>query len=406
VHLPHTCVRLPRSGALLAAQASLVALPDELLRGILRRAWADRPPQDAAGEVRRAANLALVCRRMRELLRAQPLPLALDFSAACLRAAQRRWLLEPAQAGRVEAVSFHTEDALWEQPLLETFLALHGGTLLHLSGVPLQLVARASEVEGPALDMSGLRLTKLGMNCNLHDLLGPRNWNSTPWPPHVCMWPERLPGTLQELDLLGLESSWLTFLAWAPSSAGLAGRLSWLQTLSCTSKAYDAGSSVISSVPLLEGLTSLPHFEVAGMNIDLCSATFDRIRSVRIVARGHLCVYESVNEDMAMFVDHLYHTGLQAAELCTEHHYIQLRPNLTASTPQVVHAMIDTHGDRFAIEVGISDKAIWPWRVSMLQRLAWRRWPAPGAPDPPAARAAHERARAWAAEGMERHLQQ
>jgi hypothetical protein len=400
-------VRLPRLGALLAAQASLIALPDELLRSILRRAWAERPPHGAAGEVCRAANLALVCRRVRELLRAQPLPLALDFSAARLHAAQRRWLLEPAQAGRVEAASFHTEDALWEQPLFGNFLALHGGTLLHLSGMPLQLVARASQAEGPALDMSSLRLTKLGMNCNLHDLLGPRDWNSTPWPPHVCLWPERLPGTLEELDLLGLESSWLTFLAWAPeSSAGLAGRLPWLQTLSCTSKAYDAGSSVISNVPLLEGLTSLPHFEVAGMNIDLCSATFDPFRSVRIVARGHLCVYASMNEDMAMFVDHLCHAGLQAAELCTEHSYIQLRPDSTTSTPQVVHAMIDTHGDRFAIEVGIRDKALGPWHMSMLQRLAWRRWPAPGAPDLPAARAAHERARAWAAEGGQRHLLQ
>jgi len=41
--------RLPRSGALPAAQASLTALPDELLRGILQCAWADRPPHDAGG---------------------------------------------------------------------------------------------------------------------------------------------------------------------------------------------------------------------------------------------------------------------------------------------------------------------------------------------------------------------
>jgi len=41
---------------------------------------------------------------MRAVLRAWPLPLALDFSAARLSAAQRRWLLDPAQAGRVEVV--------------------------------------------------------------------------------------------------------------------------------------------------------------------------------------------------------------------------------------------------------------------------------------------------------------
>ena len=32
-----------------------------------------------------------------------------------------------------------------------------------------------------------------------------------------------------------------------------------------------------------------------------------------------------------------------------------------------------------------------------LYRLAWRRWPAPGAPELPAARAGHEVARAWVA---------
>jgi len=54
----------------------------------------------------------------------------------------------------VEAASFHSEDGFWEQPLLDSFLALHGGTLLQLSGMPLQLVARASQGKRPALDLS------------------------------------------------------------------------------------------------------------------------------------------------------------------------------------------------------------------------------------------------------------
>ncbi len=82
----------------------LITLPDKLLGRILRRAWADKRPRPAADEVRAAASLACVCRRMRAVLRAWPLPLALDFSAARLSAAQRRWLLDPAQAGRVEVV--------------------------------------------------------------------------------------------------------------------------------------------------------------------------------------------------------------------------------------------------------------------------------------------------------------
>ena len=36
-----------------AAQAPFLALPDELLVRILRRAWADRRPQSAADEVYR-----------------------------------------------------------------------------------------------------------------------------------------------------------------------------------------------------------------------------------------------------------------------------------------------------------------------------------------------------------------
>jgi len=182
----------------LAAQVSLVTLPDELLRGILRRAWTDRPLRPAVEEMRCAAGLARVCRRMRDLLRAQPLPLALDFSAARLTAAQRSWLLEPAQAGRVEAASFHTD--LREQPLLEKFLALHGRTLLHLSGVPLHLVARPSQEERPALDLSGLRLTKLGINgykIERH-LGGDHHMSAT----CLRLWPECLPGSLEELHLL------------------------------------------------------------------------------------------------------------------------------------------------------------------------------------------------------------
>jgi len=98
-----------------------IALPDELLGSILRRAWADRPPRPAAEEVRCAAGLASVCRRVRALLRAHPLPLALDFSAAPLSLAQAVLLLDPALAGRVEAASFQPKDALWKQPLLGKF---------------------------------------------------------------------------------------------------------------------------------------------------------------------------------------------------------------------------------------------------------------------------------------------
>jgi len=222
---------LPRLGALLDAQASFIALPDELLGRMLRRAWTDRPPRHAAEEVRSAAGLASVCRRVRKLLHAQPLPLALDFSAARLSASQRCWLLDRAQAGRVEAATLHSKDALWERLVLDGFLARHGGTLLRLSGVPLQLVASVNEEERPGLDLSGLRLTRLGIDCgDIRDLLyGARARRLWLWPPrlpHVWLWPARLPGALEELELIGLRGNDLENLAWAPhSSPGTAGQL-------------------------------------------------------------------------------------------------------------------------------------------------------------------------------------
>jgi len=95
-------------------------------------------PRPVAEEVRAAAVLASVCRRVRALLRAPPLPLALDFGAARLRVAQRTWLLQLAQTGRVEAASLHPEDALWQRPLLRSFLSRHCSALLRLSSMPLR----------------------------------------------------------------------------------------------------------------------------------------------------------------------------------------------------------------------------------------------------------------------------
>jgi len=215
-----------------AAQAPFLALPDELLVSILRRAWAVRRPQFAAAEVCAAAGLAFVCRRVRALLRAQPLPLMLDIRAARLSGAQRRWLLDPAQAGRMEAAFFDfceaelfaggddnvDEDArtgaLARLPLLTRLVALHGRTLQRLYGVPLQLVASASHEAQPALDVSAVRLTALGLDCwdveallRGDDALGAKC---------LRLWPERLPSALEELHLLGDDGGWLANLAWAP----------------------------------------------------------------------------------------------------------------------------------------------------------------------------------------------
>ena len=396
-------------------------LPDELLGGILRRAWAGRPPRPAATEVRPAAGLALVCRRVRELLRAPPLPLALDFSAAHLSDAQRRWLLGPARAGRVEDAKFCDRDEdeepfpdiLWERPLLDRFLARHGGTLLQLSGVPLQLVACGRRHRAPpALDLSGLRLTKLGITCC--DFYACR---------HDCeyLWPDYMPSTLEELDLLGLSEDCISGLAWASrSGAGVAGWLPRLHTLRFIADdiAYEPASRVspmlaIYNQPLLEGFASLPHLEVDGSGAPvegLDVQVFNKVRSARVVSGGHVELWAD-EEDAATAAERLCHARLQAAELCAERDGIRIYRLVGGVrcddeyaerlTRELVLKMITKCGDRFAVEAGLP-KVPPDGRHrgrARLNRLAWRRWPAPSAPDLPPARAAHERARAWAMRG-------
>jgi len=394
----------------------LTALPDHLLRSILRRAWADRPPRPAAEEVRAAAILACVCRRVRELLRAQPLPLDLDFSAARLSGAQRSWLLDPAQAGRVEAARFlvdcdeGSEDALWEQPDFDNFLARHGDTLLHLSGIPLRLVASVSQGEAPALDLSGLRLTRLGINCLDVGGLADGTWAERWW-----LWPKCLPGGLEELALLALREGWLEMLAWAPhSGAGLAERLPRLRTLHMV---YEGGEEPLmsDSVPLLEGFPVLPAFEVKSLDSDVAvhADLLGRVRSVRVVTGGRVVLWneqvipqENDVESVAAFVNSLCPAGLQAAELYAERG-IDLGPDNAAQTGvvneimhEIVRDMVSRVGDRFAVEVRVPEQPPGheSWDMTVQNGLARRRWPAPGAPGLQAARAAHERARAWAAE--------
>ncbi len=407
---------MPRSGALPAAQASFIALPDELLGGVLRRAWADRPRRPAAEEVRAAADLALVCRRVRELLRTLPLPLDLDFSAAPLSAAQRCWLLEPAQAGRVEAAKFYVafeadEVALWEQPVLKNFLALHGGTLLRLSGVPLRLVACVSQEDRPAVDLSGLRLTALGVDCC--DVIGLLHMDDNAGAKCLWLWPERLPGALEELHLLGLDGNWPGFLAWAPQPMpGLAGRLPRLHTLRVTSVEADLPLGdddtretqlCVYETPLLESSSGLRELKVGGADIDNYDDLFGQVRSLRIVAVGCVRLWND-QDDVATFVDRLCPAGLQAAALCAGKIPAPLLDpegaqdvDVIVHVHEIVRALILRCGDRFAVEVGVPHNPQ-GWAKAQLCRLAWRRWPAPGAPDLPAARAAHERARAWVAD--------
>ncbi len=307
----------------------------------------------------------------------------------------------------MEAANFYVafevdKDALWEEPLLGEFLARHGGTLLQLSGVPLALVARVSQEEQPALDLSGLRLTKLGIDCC--DVKRLMRFSGSMWTDSnnisIWLWPERLPGTLEELHLLALGACWLGYLEWAPqSTTGLA--LPRLHTL-CVEA---TGPVNLVHVPLLEGFPVLPAFKVDASGADVAAHAdlFGRVRSVRIADSGRMRLWGD-REDVATFVNCLCPAGLQAAELCAED-YIDLGDPLVH---EIVHGMVSGYGDRFAVEVGVPEQPHIEESCdkTTLHRLTWRRWPAPGAPGLPAARAAHERARAWAAEAEQWEAEQ
>jgi len=409
---------LPRSGALLAAQGSFLALPDELLGRILRRAWADRPARPAAEEARHAAGLACLCRRVRALLRVPPLQLALDFGTARLSADQRRWVIDHAQAGRVEAVSCALyegdeadtevyQESFIDLPLLNAVLSRrHSHLLLRFSGMPMRMMACADPELGPPIgDLSGdaPRLNKLGIDCRgirwLHsDDNGCPLWS---W-----LWHELLPGALEELELRGLPKNGLGRVAWMPRpGAAVAAGLPRLHTLRVTPCEDEEEGELmrICKVPLLQEFAAPPHFEVlaSGTDVHIHNQVFGWVKSVRVEAGGHLLVWVDSEEDAAdaaVVVDRLCPAGLQAAELCAEHH-IDLGPSKGAPIWQVVREMVSRCGDRFAVEVGVPDE---PGDGGVRDkadvcRLAWRRWPAPNAPDLPTAKAAHERARAWAA---------
>jgi len=164
--------------------------------------------------VRSAVDLLSVCRRVRGVLLAQPLPLALDFSGAPLSKEQGKWLAADVRAGCVEAAAFNHKDfRLWKGADHRRFLARHGRSLRRLSGVPLRLVSSKDASRAPPLDLTSLtRLASLSI------LLPLRNAEAAAQTYLYFMrgsWPE----ALRELKLLSVRVSGmhvLRSLAWAP----------------------------------------------------------------------------------------------------------------------------------------------------------------------------------------------
>lgn len=192
--------------------ACLATLSADLLRGVFALVWACRPAWPAAQEVRHAVSLFSVCRCVREVLKARPLPLVLDFTASLLSQKQRAWLAAPVCVGYIEGVSFHSgEKGLWRRrqaygrTFYSKFLDQHGRSLLRLSGVPLRLLSSLSPWMQPALDLSGLGLTHLGVLCTWGRLrLGPER--------RILLGPGFWPQSLVQLRLLEVNGAWSNLL--------------------------------------------------------------------------------------------------------------------------------------------------------------------------------------------------
>ena len=106
-------------GSRLLLQNWLGDLPDELLCGILKLSWSlDSRERTPAEEVRCALQLRSVCQRVGRLLRAQPLPLHLDFSwplGSSTRFQEKHllWLASAAQRDSVASLTLPLWDMSW-----------------------------------------------------------------------------------------------------------------------------------------------------------------------------------------------------------------------------------------------------------------------------------------------------
>ena len=378
-----------------------MALSNDLLRGIFGLVWADRPARPAAGEVQYAAGLCSVCCCVRRALQAQPLPLTLDFSAARLSECQRAWLAAPVRVGCVQATSISdSEERLW-RGCYKSVLAHHGHSLLELSGVPLRLLTTVDQSVLPALDMSGLALTQLGIVCVLPYLpmrvfVQKRVWLAPGFWPQSLVQLTLLSASCKEDGLLG-RVEWGTHSALRPTN----NPLPQLQSIAVMggmrfNNLYD--------LPLLRGLKTCPALTVDSGDSQhgtwVNASILEHVRSIhlrasRVVLNG--TVKPNPDGLHASPVQSLCPPALQSATI--EALSICLSgfrsPGFEFALPHrmALRALFEHCSGQFAFEVCMR-----PCAPNQPMRLAWRRWPRQGSTEWQAAADAHAQAAAWAHE--------
>ena len=348
----------------------LAALPDHLLAAVLSHACSTAastvgPP--AAGVVRNCAQVTLVCRRFRALLREHPPLLSLNF--VLLTPAHISWLASKMQFCFVRAAFFGEQsgECFWNGPH-RVFLANQAHTLRELSGLPCCLVAQQPGDEPSELmDLSGSAITRLTL---------------TRCSSAASLVAARLPASLQTLVLIGhLIPAWLS----APG-AEPPGCLANLREIEC--RALETCLCALAGLGRPGVLLSLrSYWDVTFSMSDTPSGQFCG-NALRVQARR--LTLEAKGMSPAQVLDMLCAPGLQ--EVCLEC-IAQHAPILKWSSEdgsrswcvrdaRAVCKLFLMRGSEFAFEVTAT-------------RMAWRRWPPAGTPAWVARNEHHEAALAW-----------
>jgi hypothetical protein len=399
-----------------AAQAAFPSLSDDLIRGIIGSACARRHAQPAAAEVRSAVGLLNVCRRVRNVLRARPLPLELDFSRAPLSARQRSWLAARVRVGYVEGVRICKMDCTFWKGAHRLVLQRHGHTLQRLAGVPLRLVSTTDRsvlgdvshalCNARLLDLRGLgKLTHLSVLLPLqNDLKGQeRLWLVRD------LWPDGL----VELELLCIGARRQTYtpsvnvlqhLAWAPSSPQ---RSSGAQPHSTLVQFSDVHCSdfrqnitpLLWQHPLVPALHARWVAQAGACEVGNIFSVFAPERTCNLLVRcNHVCAQSSVEGGAA-------HGSFPVQSLCGSVSAAEIRSSGRAlkfwACGSEVHAhvllrmLIAQCSRQYALKVVKSTSGPVGW----LKVLAWRRWPLQSSSEWQAVADDHAYAVWWANEG-------
>ncbi len=404
----------PSNCALQAQRPCLEGLPDALLDRVVSIIWDARLVSTASAEVRLVLLLEGVSRQFRQVLRAHPLRLRLNFSNVRLAERHLAWLALPAWRNRVEALTLHNwlapatqehsrnfldpglcTDGDVVSPLLTVLRANQRQSLRQLLGMPLRMGGAREALPGhrahgrgdavphtPHVDVSVFHLTHLGVSGSRYD----------------CVQYDKLPHTLVCLRTRAAYPD-ITASRWPPCTAAQAAA-----RLPSLSRVHLSGNARQCDVPTCFPAASGWRAEIMAKSLTLsvdvpdahtvspgtsCTA-FPGAKEVRIYARDvHLWDYADGRLSAEALADALCPPCLERMVIGSGREFpsfFHMGEMCNVPWRLVMRCLMHAREGRFAFEV-----------IDGVQKqVAWRRWPAPGTPEHGAAGRLHARAAAWA----------